>query len=407
MKITELPKEILILCQEYIILEKEQRWEFGCNPYERDWTLFTAINKSLQDLRKETIFLLLNREFSCMFLRDSEFREKVLNSVSSSRKQLGLDLSDEVLEEFDVPLLSNILYVNLERSTLPKEYLFQNIGHIILQDFNCEALDLTRFRGIELCCIYDTPIRNLSLMDASVKGLILNEVPNVFPMEGEWSPDIECLTICDEAVTDADLYRFANVKKKLVLTSVSILNLLSFRFIKELVLIQIPAVEVIPVMPQLEILQLLDCTAIREFPRLPNLRHLSLEYCTGIPSLDLSFFPNLRELILATCDGLQQLDLSGGVSFAPLYKASLLVCTNLEVLRISRNIGFLTVEDCVSLRSIEISDSHRVYSCRVENGRNPVIATKKPVVTPSIQGQVNILITPKKVKSKDRLLCGI
>jgi hypothetical protein len=68
-------------------------------------------------------------------------------------------------------------------------------------------------------------------------------------------------------------------------------------------------------------------------------------------------------------------------------------CSALVELKFDRNVGYLTVEDCFSLTRIIVSDPFRVYSLKINNGKNQLAKrrlSQEEYQFPSISGRVNL-----------------
>jgi Leucine-rich repeat (LRR) protein len=234
-----------------------------------------------------------------------------------------------------------------------------------------------------------------------VKSLSVGRVSNLFSLSADFPfAQLDELSIEDDRLTDDDLHYFSSTVKKLDLSSeaISDLSTTTFPLLKDLTLTQCHQLKSIPpCLTQLESLRIMDCFSFSlEHSFFPFLTFLSLEFCSNITELNFLQFPSLREVLINSCDGITSLTVENPPSndcSKSLYKMSFLGCSGLSELKMNRNIGYLTIEDCFSLARITVSDPFRVYSLKINNGKNQLVrnpVSQQEYQFPSISGTVNL-----------------
>jgi hypothetical protein len=399
MKIVYFPKELLLLVRDYLLLDLEERWLHRNEEYERNWFRFTATSLSFRSLRRESVYFNLNTACCLEYLREDSFRERVFGSVNNTQKQIGIHLQAQRLENDDISTLSGVNYLCLDMCGLPEHFSLQNINYF--SQWASNPLSLSNFRNISVLNLSDNENIDFSQLPSSVKSLSVGKVSTLFPLSPDFPfAQLDELSIEDDRLTNDDLHYFSSTVKKLGLSSeaISDLSTTTFPLLKDLTLTQCHQLKSIPrCLIQLESLRIMDCFAFSlELSSFPFLIFLSLEFCSNITELNFLQFPSLREFLINSCDGISSLTVDrppSNDSSKSLYKMSILGCTGLTELKINRNVGYLTVEDCFSVTRIDISDPFRVYSLKINNGKNQLVrnpVSQEEYQFPSISGKINL-----------------
>jgi hypothetical protein len=398
MKIVNFPKELLLLISEYLLSDPEQRWTYGNSEHEQDWIHFTATSRSFQSLRKESVYFNLTPEYCLEYVRNKNFRERVFRSVNDIQKQIAINLCDLCLENDDISSLSGVNYLCLDLSVLPEDFSLENIYCFSL--WALSPLNLSNFRNVSVLNLSNGGNIDFSQLPPSVKSLTMGNVQSFFPLSPDFPfSQIDELTIEDSRITDDDLHYFSPFVKKLTLGSdaISDLSTTTFPLLKHLTLSGCIRVNSIPssLSQQLESLQVLNCS---EFSFLssftfPFLSVLSLTVCSSIQDMDFHLFPSLRYVFISYCHGIRSLKVDNppsNDSLQSLYKMSIRSCPVLTELKFSRDIGYLTVEDCLPLERIDIADCFRVYSLMIISNGNCHHLSQEEYRFPSISGRINL-----------------
>jgi hypothetical protein len=400
MKIVNLPKELLLLMWEYFLSDTERRWHYSNNEHEQNWIQFTATSRSFQSLRRESVYFKLNTECCVEYLREVRFRERVSRSVNNIYKQIAINLYDFRLENDDISILSGVNYLCLDLCDLPKSFSLENIYCFSL--WASFPFKLSNFRNISVLNISSVKTIDFSQLPLSVKSLTIGHISTLFPLSPNFPfGQLDELSIADDRVTDGVLHYFSSTVKKLDLSSeaISDFSTTTFPLLKDLSLTQCHQVKSISsCLTQLESLRVVKCYAFSlglSFKNFPFLTFLCLEFCSKIKEINFLQFPSLREVLINGCDGITSLIVENppsNDSLQSLYKMNIRSCSALSELRFDRNIGYLTVEDCFSLTRITVSDPFRVYSLKINNGKNRLVKkhlSQEEYQFPSISGRVN------------------
>lgn len=313
-----LPPQVIYYLKDFLSARQDRftitpKTSPGQNPYpnlhhyhqnqtrgEINWRSLMNTSKTLFfEIKRETIYLQLNKNYSIQFLLNEEFRILVRRSIYRSDVQLGIDLSciSLLLDNYDLSCLNHLHYVDLSCTKLTKT---NNLGHIHELHLNStDVRDITLLKHVHTldmtgCTILQLPLnsselRNLYELDLS----FCSQLTDVSPLR-----HIHRLNL-SRCVNVVDVCALANVYDLNLSGCIRVTDVSQLGRVHTLDLSRCPGITDISALAAVHTLYLYNCPNIEK--GLDDLQTVHELHISRYNVIDLSQFGKIRKLCLSYC----------------------------------------------------------------------------------------------------------
>jgi hypothetical protein len=424
-----LPSNVFQYIQEFLF----DSWDYRFTKKhqttgERYWKSFLNLNKFLfnSQIRKETIFIQLNKLYSIVYLQSSEFRERVHSRVAFSRYQIGLFLDNNKLlklrDQFETIFQQDIHYLRIECSNVKdKDLWFVRKSVFYLDVHSCKdlrnlsslipapsasSMQVLNQRNLNLSSSSSSPF-SISII-SELHTLIISDCPglNIIPslpnlvklsisncyhfalnlITKSYFPSLEDLAMKDQRIT-VDFLEAVIFVSKLSLNSPGVKDLSCFERpssrIRTLDISFCLQLASIPEGLSVISLSLSQCSLVSSISHLSSLQKLSLHCCNNIENINFASLVSLQYLEISYCQKISSIFIQSWKEEQKLISLKLSNCFRLYKIDLYHDISYVDIDLCSKLKFITIEKSNRVYFLTIKN----------QLFDPLVTGKVTVLET--------------
>jgi hypothetical protein len=346
---------------------------------DRNWKSLMDSSKQWKEVKKQTIYLYLNRKSCLKYLQGNEdFKNSVDETIISPIIQLGFShLSSSTvstslvnfgffssLSESDILNFRNICLngtMSFDYMLIPTETLSLELEYFGTRFLRQGVDNEARFYNTALLFQSADTLQRLSL---SFSGPLEKLKGFHFPNLRELI--LVCVTEVDPELEESsiegsfwDTTTFPKLEKLEIswLDNLSCHNILKLTngglFLKEIKLSQYSLLteEELSLFKNIPIVSIISCDVVTDIHCLINIQKLEFHDNVTLSSFHCENFPFLHEVILSSCDRLMEFTITG----VSLKKVTLSDCSQLVTIYCQRNLIFLYVIFCKKVKEINLS----------------------------------------------------